>query len=42
MLKKIILRGNIKNSEVGRSHNVAADALELIPNNTAEKVEPVE
>ena len=42
VLKKIILRGNIKNSEVGRSHNVAADALELIPNNTAEKVEPVE
>lgn len=41
-LKKIILRGNIRNIGVVSSHNVAADVLELIPNNTLEEKEPVE
>lgn len=39
--KKIVHRGNIRNSESLRDHNAAAGALELIPNNTADEVEPV-
>ena len=33
-LKHIILRGNIRNCDINNNHNVAAGALELIPNNT--------
>ena len=40
--KSIILRGNIRNSNVGNNPNMAANALELIPNNTIEEIEPVE
>lgn len=38
--KSIVLRGNIRNAEIG-SPNTAAGKLELIPNNTVTKAEPV-
>ncbi len=41
-LKQIILRGHIRNVEVKDSSNVAADTLELIPNNTLSDAEPVD
>ena len=41
-LKSIILRGNIKNTETGRTHNIASSLLELIPNRDANMNEPVE
>lgn len=40
-LKSIVLRGNIRNSEIS-SPNLAASILELIPNNSIKKKEPVE
>ena len=40
-LKKIILRGNIRNVDDNTSSNVASNALELIPNNMLASVEPV-
>jgi hypothetical protein len=39
--KKIVLRGNIRNSDDRRSPNAAAHALELIPNNTAKERAPI-
>ncbi len=39
--RAIVLRGNIKNSEERSSPNSAANALELIPNNSAKCSEPV-
>ncbi|MCT4615889.1 MAG: ATP-binding protein [Marinifilaceae bacterium] len=39
--RAIVLRGNIKNSEESSSPNSAANALELIPNNSAKCSEPV-
>ena len=41
-MRAIILRGNIRNSEEKSSPNPASAALELIPNNSKEKSEPVE
>lgn len=41
-LKHIILRGNIRNGDINNNPNVAAGALELIPNNTLNESEPVE
>jgi hypothetical protein len=40
--KHIVLRGNIRNVEVKDSPNAASSALELIPNNTLNTVEPVD
>lgn len=42
VLRAIVLRGNIRNSEEKSSPNPASAALELIPNNMKEKEEPVE
>jgi AAA15 family ATPase/GTPase len=42
VFRSIVLRGNIRNSEEKVSPNPAAAALELIPNNTLKKSEPVE
>lgn len=42
VFRSIVLRGNIRNSEEKSSPNPAAAALELIPNNTLKKSEPVE
>lgn len=39
--RAIVLRGNIKNSEESSSPNSAANALELIPNNSAKCSQPV-
>ena len=39
--KRIVHRGNIRNGENHANHNTAAGALELIPNNTADEIEPV-
>ncbi len=39
--RQIVLRGNIRNNETGDSPNTAANALELIPNNTHSIAEPV-
>lgn len=39
--KNIVLRGNIRNSDERNSPNSAAAALELIPNNTDVKHEPI-
>lgn len=41
-LRAIILRGNIRNAEEKGSPNPASELLELIPNNTLDKTEPVE
>lgn len=41
-MRAIVLRGNIRNSEENKSPNTAAHALELIPNNTLSKAQPVE
>ena len=41
VLRSIVLRGNIKNSEEKASPNPAAAALELIPNNNETEVKPV-
>lgn len=41
-LRAIILRGNVRNSEETDSVNPASELLELIPNNTLDKPEPVE
>jgi hypothetical protein len=40
-LRSIVLRGNIRNADEKGSPNPASEALELIPNNTLEKAEPV-
>lgn len=42
VLRAIVLRGNIRNSEEKSSPNPASSMLELIPNNTLEESEPVE
>ena len=42
VMRAIILRGNIRNSEEKSSPNPASAALELIPNNSKEQSEPVE
>lgn len=42
VLRAIILRGNIRNSEEKSSFNPASAELELIPNNSIDKSEPVE
>lgn len=42
VLRTIVLRGNIKNSEEKTSPNPASSMLELIPNNKLSKSEPVE
>lgn len=42
VLRAIILRGNIRNSEEKSSPNPAAASLELIPNNGKAQAEPVE
>ncbi len=39
--KQIVLRGNIRNTDTNDSLNIASSALELIPNNTLDKPEPV-
>lgn len=39
--KSIIIRGNIRNDEDAKGVNIAAKSLELIPNNTLIKVQPV-
>ena len=41
-LRSIVLRGNIRNAEEKGSPNAAAELLELIPNNTLKKANPVE
>lgn len=41
VLRAIVLRGNIRNSEEKSSPNPAAAALELIPNNNEEEKKPV-
>ncbi len=41
VLRAIVLRGNIKNTEEKNSPNAAIAALELIPNNSLEKGRPV-
>jgi AAA15 family ATPase/GTPase len=41
VLRAIIIRGNIRNSEERNSPNAAAAALELIPNNSLTKARPV-
>lgn len=41
VIRTIILRGNIRNSEEKSSPNPAAEALELIPNNNADEPKPV-
>ncbi|TAH58298.1 MAG: ATP-binding protein [Sphaerochaeta sp.] len=40
--KEIVLRGNIRNTEVKNSPNAASSVLELIPNNTLDTAEPVD
>lgn len=40
-LRAIVLRGNIRNSEENKTPNAAANALELIPNNTLGEARPV-
>lgn len=42
VMRAIILRGNIRNSEEKSSPNPASAALELIPNNSKDNSEPVE
>lgn len=42
VLRAIVLRGNIRNSEEKSSPNPASAALELIPNNNASESEPVD
>ncbi|MDD3204947.1 MAG: ATP-binding protein [Lachnospiraceae bacterium] len=42
VMRAIILRGNIRNSEEKSSPNPASAALEFIPNNNKEQAEPVE
>lgn len=39
--KSIVLRGNIRNDDDKNDPNPAASALELIPNNSAQQVQPV-
>ncbi|MDD3251869.1 MAG: ATP-binding protein [Lachnospiraceae bacterium] len=39
--KSIVLRGNIRNDDDKSAPNPAANALELIPNNSAQQVQPV-
>jgi len=39
--KAIVLRGNLKNDEIGSNPNAASGMLELIPNNTLESPLPV-
>ena len=41
VLRSIVLRGNIRNSEEKSSPNPAASALELIPNNNESEAKPV-
>ena len=40
VLRMIVLRGNIRNSEEGNSPNAAASSLELIPNNGLTEARP--
>lgn len=42
VMRSILIRGNIRNSEEKSSPNPASAALELIPNNNLKEVEPVE
>ena len=39
--KSIVLRGNIRNDKDKKTPNIAAGALELIPNNTLTEIKPV-
>lgn len=41
VIRAVVLRGNIRNSEEKSSPNPAAEALELIPNNNAVESKPV-